>query len=329
MGDRLWIVVGDTTDSGGVVLAGAPTTDVDGKPVARLGDPVQCGRHGQTTIASGDSTFLIDSKPVAREKDKCACGCTLLSKGQSRAFMSTGSSAAPSRTSTGAGAAAAVAAATSLVSRGTSEAHPHSHTPVTADGRAERHRGDATKARSATQDADRALRDAGAFRPYDTEADAARAWRTHVLPVSDDYQVEIGSLISKTSDGKYHLGPTYSNGAYNNVNGLNEHAQHVEGEITAYIHTHPYVGGGIGAGRAIPYGTTLDEERNKDGTLDLTGGVNTDWDMSGDLVTAYHLERNAYIADADGLRGFIYKDYAHLQRTEMRDVPLREALRDF
>lgn len=328
MGDRLWIVVGDTTESGGTVLAGAPTTDVDGKAVARVGDPVLCGRHGQTSIASGDTTLLIAGRPVAREKDKCACGCTLLSRGQSRAFMSTGSSASPSRSSTGA-AAAAIGTVAAFVSRGAAEAHPHSHTPVTADGRAERHGGDAEKARSATQDADKALRDAGAFRAYDTEVEAARAWRDHVLPVADDHQVEIGSLITKTPDGKYHLGPTYSNGAYNNVNGLIEHGQYVQGTATAYIHTHPYVGGGIGGGRAIPPGTVLESVRKPDGTVDLVGGVNTDWDTAGDLVSAYNVGRNAYIADATGLRGFIYKDYVRLQQTEMRNVPLSEAVKDF
>ncbi|MFS2025551.1 PAAR domain-containing protein [Massilia sp. GER05] len=32
------IVVGDSTDHGGKVISGSPSHDVDGKPIARLGD---------------------------------------------------------------------------------------------------------------------------------------------------------------------------------------------------------------------------------------------------------------------------------------------------
>ncbi len=329
MADRLWIVVGDTTTSGGTVVAGAPTTDVMGKPVARLGDPVQCGRHGATSIASGDATMLIDGKPVAREHDKCACGCALLSAGQRTAFMSSGSASVPSQSSRNSSAVAAAIPSVAAAPRRPSNAHAHSHASVSFDGRREAQGGDAEKARSATQDADQALREAGAFRPYDSEVDAARAWREHVLPVADEHQVEIGSIITKTPDGKFHFGPTYSNGAYDNVSGLIEHGQYVQGQRTAYIHTHPYAGGGIGGDRAISAGGALDKHVGPDGQVSLIGGENTGWDSVGDLVSAYDLGINAYIADADGLHGFNYEDYARLQRSEMRAVPLREAYRTY
>jgi len=81
---RPFILVGDRLDHGGSVVSGSPQTDVDGKPVARIGDRVVCSRHGPTTIVSGDTTVVIDGSPVARHGDKTACGGTLLA-GQSSA----------------------------------------------------------------------------------------------------------------------------------------------------------------------------------------------------------------------------------------------------
>jgi len=79
---RPFIIVGDRTDHGGVVIQGAATTDTDGKQIARVGDQVTCpkkGHGGTTVIASGDPTCLIDGQPAARHGDKTACGATLLS----------------------------------------------------------------------------------------------------------------------------------------------------------------------------------------------------------------------------------------------------------
>lgn len=74
-----FIVLGDKTDHGGAVTAGSPFTDIDGKPIARQGDPVSCPNCGPTTIAAGDPTCIIDGMPVARHGDKTACGATLIS----------------------------------------------------------------------------------------------------------------------------------------------------------------------------------------------------------------------------------------------------------
>ena len=87
---RMWIVVGDTTSGGGSVVVGSPFTQVDGKSVARVGDAVVCGRHGPTTIASGDATISIDGQALARQGDRCACGCELMSVQQMRAFIDPG-----------------------------------------------------------------------------------------------------------------------------------------------------------------------------------------------------------------------------------------------
>lgn len=78
---RPFIVIGDKTDHGGVVIQGATASDAAGKKIARVGDKVTCPRrgHGHTTvIVSGDPTCVIDGQPAARHGDKTACGATLI-----------------------------------------------------------------------------------------------------------------------------------------------------------------------------------------------------------------------------------------------------------
>jgi uncharacterized Zn-binding protein involved in type VI secretion len=85
---RPFILVGNKTDHGGVVISGSPFSDVDGKAIARVGDKVTCPRkdHGHvTTIVTGDPTNIIDGQPLARHGDKTACGATLIS-GQMLAY---------------------------------------------------------------------------------------------------------------------------------------------------------------------------------------------------------------------------------------------------
>lgn len=85
------IVVGDPTSSGGAVVTGTPFTDIDGHPVARIGDQATCPRHqGTFPIVTGDYTMIIDGHPVARADDKLACGCSLLSARQFRVFLDEG-----------------------------------------------------------------------------------------------------------------------------------------------------------------------------------------------------------------------------------------------
>ncbi|WMJ68803.1 PAAR domain-containing protein [Stenotrophomonas sp. 24(2023)] len=107
---RTWIVLGDRLSSGGQVLQGSTTTDIDGKPVARIGDPALCARHGSTRIASGDSTVVIDGQPVARHGDVCACGCSLIAGNQARVFLDGGGGGGGS----GGGAASTAAAAAAV-----------------------------------------------------------------------------------------------------------------------------------------------------------------------------------------------------------------------
>jgi uncharacterized Zn-binding protein involved in type VI secretion len=81
MGQRPFIILGDQTDHGGVVIEASVMTDTHGKGIARVGDQVTCPKrgHGTTVIVSGDPTMIIDGKPAARHGDKTACGATLIS----------------------------------------------------------------------------------------------------------------------------------------------------------------------------------------------------------------------------------------------------------
>lgn len=74
-----YIVVGDKTSGGGVVLTGAPTTVINGKPMARVGDRATCQKHrGIFSIKTGDPDWDIDGQAAARNGDKLDCGCVLI-----------------------------------------------------------------------------------------------------------------------------------------------------------------------------------------------------------------------------------------------------------
>lgn len=93
---RPFIVLGDQTDHGGVVIEASVMTDTHGKGIARVGDQVTCPKrgHGPTVIVTGDPTMIIDGKPAARHGDKCACGATLIA-GQAVSTVSDGGSSNP------------------------------------------------------------------------------------------------------------------------------------------------------------------------------------------------------------------------------------------
>lgn len=79
---KSFIVVGDRTSHGGVVIQGSAESTIDGKPIARIGDQATCPKKGHgkvTVVVSGDVTCIVDGQPAAREGDKTACGATLLS----------------------------------------------------------------------------------------------------------------------------------------------------------------------------------------------------------------------------------------------------------
>lgn len=94
---RMLIVLGDKHSGGGSVINGSPHTDIDGKPIARVGDKAVCPRHkGIFPIITGDNTLIIDGQAVARHGDKLACGCSLISGQQNHAWVeAAGSGSSP------------------------------------------------------------------------------------------------------------------------------------------------------------------------------------------------------------------------------------------
>lgn len=77
---RPFIVLGDRTDHGGVVVGSARASSTQGKGIARVGDMVTCPRcRGVFPISQGDNTMIVDGAPVAFHGCKVACGATLIS----------------------------------------------------------------------------------------------------------------------------------------------------------------------------------------------------------------------------------------------------------
>ncbi|MBB1633651.1 MULTISPECIES: PAAR domain-containing protein [Cupriavidus] len=79
------ITVGDDTDHDGKVISGSPTHTINGKPIARLGDQVDCpqrypdGRpHGINKIIEAHPTFTVGDVPAAVEGCRTECGCKLI-----------------------------------------------------------------------------------------------------------------------------------------------------------------------------------------------------------------------------------------------------------
>lgn len=58
----------------GTVVSGAPSTNIDGRAVARVGDQISCG----AVIQTGSANFVIDGRPVARQGDTTSHGGTLV-----------------------------------------------------------------------------------------------------------------------------------------------------------------------------------------------------------------------------------------------------------
>ena len=79
------IVIGDRTDHNGKVISGSSAHTVDGVPIARLGDKVDCPQfypggkpHGINKIITGHPTVKVGGIPVAVEGCVTECGCKLI-----------------------------------------------------------------------------------------------------------------------------------------------------------------------------------------------------------------------------------------------------------
>ncbi|MEJ8846200.1 PAAR domain-containing protein [Variovorax robiniae] len=78
--DRPFILLGDKTNHGGVVITASENTFTDEKRVARIGDLVKCPipGHGINPIVTASPYVEIDGRRVARHHDTTACGSLLL-----------------------------------------------------------------------------------------------------------------------------------------------------------------------------------------------------------------------------------------------------------
>lgn len=79
------VVVGDRTSHGGEVITGSKIHTIDGKPIARLNDLVDCPEkypdgspHGVNKILEAHSTVTIGGERIALHGHRTECGCTLI-----------------------------------------------------------------------------------------------------------------------------------------------------------------------------------------------------------------------------------------------------------
>lgn len=63
---------------GGPVIKGSPNVFAGGKPVARVGDQLQCQSPSLDIIMKGSSSVFANGQPIAGMGDKTAHGGTIL-----------------------------------------------------------------------------------------------------------------------------------------------------------------------------------------------------------------------------------------------------------
>jgi len=91
MAKRLWIVQGDTTSHGGVVLGGDPDFSIQGHAVARIGDPVWCPVCKNTfPIVQGRPTVTSHGPNQVHEGMMTGCGAILIGGKQTISFWDDG-----------------------------------------------------------------------------------------------------------------------------------------------------------------------------------------------------------------------------------------------
>jgi len=76
---RYYIRAGATTTAGGTVRASSEFNDIDGLPVAREGDAVDCpacGTQGRIECTEPRLSDTFDGKEYALSDDLCICECS-------------------------------------------------------------------------------------------------------------------------------------------------------------------------------------------------------------------------------------------------------------
>lgn len=61
----------------GTITGGSDNVFTNQLPAARVGDPVNCKKHGAQTITTGSGTVFINQKGAARVGDHCSCGAVI------------------------------------------------------------------------------------------------------------------------------------------------------------------------------------------------------------------------------------------------------------
>ncbi len=86
-----FIVVGDRTSHGGVVVSGDTTCTLDGQPLARVGDAVFCNRCMKSTVivTSRFPTGSAFGQALAYDQDSTSCGALLYSRHNGHAGWNT------------------------------------------------------------------------------------------------------------------------------------------------------------------------------------------------------------------------------------------------
>lgn len=82
MSTGIYLRVGDETSCGGVIIEGCGSWLINGRPIARDGDKVTCGRNGQVyEILGGVHFTMVDGRPAAGTLDSvssCPCEANLI-----------------------------------------------------------------------------------------------------------------------------------------------------------------------------------------------------------------------------------------------------------
>lgn len=76
-----FVLLGDSTTHGGIVISATSTMIVDAKSVALVGDLVSCPLpgHGINAIIEGSPEWISDGKAIVVDGCRSACGCKVIS----------------------------------------------------------------------------------------------------------------------------------------------------------------------------------------------------------------------------------------------------------
>jgi len=152
-----------------------------------------------------------------------------------------------------------------------------------------------TAGAGAARQANIALKQADAFKPFDSRSEMYGVWAKNVEPVSESWGFEIASLIYKAGGGRLRLGPAHSDGQPTSVTGVFKTTGRGMKE-SGFIHTHPR--------RAIMSSADMLVSRST-GSM-FSGGPNSYY---GDLSTAVNRGIDAAMVRNGRIYEFSFESY--------------------